>query len=322
MPSIPLSQVGTLAGVARFLGCTADDLREIATADDQRCFYTRLQIPKRSRKRGGQFRTVYKADQRLGLIHKNVATWISEQVQFPEYVQGFVQKRSIVTNARIHLAQRTLIHADIKNFFDSITTQQVDGAFRALGCNPSVADTLARVCTLNGLLPQGSSASPILANVVCRHLDTDLNTLAVANQCKYSRYADDITISGDHTPNAAEIEAVLTRHGFSCQAEKHRIQRRGRRQYVTGLTVVDRSCPRVPRVVKRRLRLELHYADRYGVSDHLKHIGSENTPEFEVTRLKGWMSFIYSVEGTALQRMYEQWVRVENQVYGEPPRDE
>lgn len=322
MPSLKLSEVRTLTGVAKVLGCTADDLDVIASTKDQRQFYTPLRIPKKSRKRRGEFRTVYQADQRLSLIQKNIATWIAKHVEFPEYVQGFVQKRSIVTNARIHLGQHTLLHADIKDFFDSITVNQVDEAFVALGCTSPVANTLARVCTLNGQLPQGSSASPILANLVCRHLDTDLNTLAVANQCKYSRYADDITISGDQVPDGAEIETVLRRHGFSIRTEKYRIQRRGRSQYVTGLTVVDKSCPRVPRVMKRRLRLELHYADRYGISNHLEHIGSEDTPQFAVNRLDGWMSFVFSVEGNARKRLYEQCLRVKKQVYGEPSGDE
>lgn len=322
MSSLPVSQVANLIGIAKVLGCTADDLREIASANDQRPFYTRLQIPKKSRKRRGQFRTVYKADQRLALIQKNMATWIAEHVKFPYYVQGFVQKRSIVTNAQIHLGQHTLLHADIKDFFDSITTDQIEEAFRALGCKSSIANTLARVCTLNGQLPQGSSASPILANLVCRHLDTDLNTLAAANHCKYSRYADDITISGDQVPDVREIESLLNRHGFSLRNEKSRIQRRGRSQYVTGLTVVDKTSPRVPRVMKRRLRLELHYADRYGVSSHLEHTRSEDTPEHAVNRLDGWISFIYSVEGNAHKRLYEQCIRVKKQVYDKPPGDD
>ena len=323
MPSLTLSEVRTLEGVARVLGCTANDLSGIASStNDQRKFYTQLRIPKKSRKRPAQFRTVYKADQRLALIQKNIATWISKHVEFPEYVEGFVQKRSIVTNARIHLGQHTLLHADIKDFFDSITVDRVDEAFRALGCTSSVGNTLARVCTLNGQLPQGSSASPILANLVCRHLDTDLNTLAVAKHCKYSRYADDITISGDQVPDGAEIEAVLRRHGFSIRSEKYRIQRRGRGQYVTGLSVVDETSPRVPRVMKHRLRLELHYAERYGVASHLEHIGSEETPEFAVNRLHGWVSFIYSVEGTASRRLYQQWLRVQAQIRAGPPGDE
>ena len=66
----PLGQVCTLSAVARFLGCTVGDLRKIASEDDQRRFYKRLRIPKRNRRRRGQFRTVYKANQKLTLIQK------------------------------------------------------------------------------------------------------------------------------------------------------------------------------------------------------------------------------------------------------------
>ena len=40
---------------------------------------------------------------------------------------------------------------------------------------------------------------------------------------------------------------------------KHRLQRRGKAQYVTGLTVSDRSRPRLPRKLKRRVRQILYY---------------------------------------------------------------
>ena len=119
-----------------------------------------------------------------------------------------------------------------------------------------------------------------------------------------------------------DIEALLKKHGFALRDGRCRTQRRGRAQYVTGLSVVDPKSPRVPRAMKRRLRLELHYAERYGISDHLRHISSEEPPEYAVNRLHGWMSFIYSVEGSAQRRLYEQWLRVSKQVYGEPPGDE
>jgi RNA-directed DNA polymerase len=319
MASLPPSQVRTLNGVARRLGCTAEDLSGIAVAEDQRRLYSRLRIPKKNRKRRGQFRTVYKPNQRLALIQKNFSTWLAEHVDFPKYVQGFVHKRSIVTNAKIHFSQRILLHADIKDFFDSITLDQVADALRSVGFDPKVAETLARCCTLNSRLPQGSSASPILANLVCRHLDVDLNTLASANQCQYSRYADDLTISGENVPDAADIKTLVEKHGFVLRDNRCRIQKRGRSQYVTGLSVFDLTSPRVPRAMKHRLRLELHYASRYGLQEHLDHIGSEEDPLHALARLHGWMSFIYSVEGTAQQRVYDQWVEVNAEMVGSGP---
>jgi retron-type reverse transcriptase len=316
MNSLPPSRIRTLQGVARILGCGADDLQGIAGEADQRHLYERLRIPKKNRRRRGQFRTVYKPNQRLALIQKNIGTWLAEHVELPEYVQGFVQKRSIATNARLHLGQAVLLHADIQDFFDSITVGQVTAAFIALGCAPPIAETLGRCCTLNGRLPQGSSASPILANLVCRHLDVDLNTLATANGCRYSRYADDITVSGDIVPEPSEMKAAIERHGFALRDDRCRIQKRGRSQYVTGLSVFDSEMPRIPRQMKHRLRLELHYATKFGLAEHLDRIGSDEEPLHALARLHGWMSFIYSVEGTAQGKLFEQWLKVSAEMSG------
>jgi RNA-directed DNA polymerase len=304
MAHIPFGQIRTVAGLAANLGCSVSDLEELSTGTDQRQFYTRLEIPKKGRRRG-QFRIVHRPDQRLGLIQKNVGRWITQLTDFDACVQGFVPRRSIATNARAHLGARLILHADIQDFFDAIKIVQVLDAFRKLGCAEPIAEVLARICTLNGQLPQGSSSSPPLANLVCRRLDADLLVLARAHQCQYSRYADDITISGDSVPAAADVSAILREHGFVLRKDKCRVQRRGRTQYVTGLTVSDRTRPRVPRVQKRRLRLILHYAARFGVADHLQRTRSEVDVSTELARLEGWLNFLHSVEGQG--RLSEQW---------------
>ncbi len=299
------SQVRSIDDLARNLGCSVADVRSYADAADRRPFYQRIRIPKRGKP--ATFRVVFKAEQRLALIQKNILGWISDSVEFPECVQGFVQKRSIATNARIHLQSRSVLHADIRDFFGSIREVSVINAFRTLGCAPDVATTLASLCTLSGRLPQGSSASPAIANVVCQGVDSDLQLLARASGCRYTRYADDITISGDSLPRQDEVASILTRHGFSVRDDKCRIQSRGRSQFVTGLTIQDPTCPRVPRALKRRLRLELHYAGKYGLDEHLQRTGSDEPREWALNRLGGWITFLYSIEGPAVQKLDKLW---------------
>lgn len=263
MKHTPFGQVRSVDGLAANLGCSADDLEEISTSAEQRQFYTKLEIPKKGRRRG-QFRTVHRPDQRLGLIQKNLSRWITSPTEFDRCVQGFVPRRSIATNATLHLGARLILHADIRDFFDAIPIDAVQDAFRTLGCVESIAQQLAKICTLNGQLPQGSSASPAIANLVCRRLDADLQVLARGNGCQYSRYADGITISGDSVPAAGDVSVILAEHGFVLREGRCRVQRRGRTESVTGLTVSDTRRPRVSRVQKRRLRLVLHYAERFG----------------------------------------------------------
>lgn len=311
MPFVPFGQLHSIAGLAANLACSVADLTRYGKSSDQRVFYKRIQIPKKGR-RVGQFRTVYMPEQGLGVIQKNLATWITTYTVFEPFVQGFVHGRSIVTNARLHLGQSLVLHADIQGFFDAIRIERVDEAFRTIGCEAAISGALSRLTTLNGQLPQGASTSPCLANLVVRHLDTDLQVLATSSGCRYSRYADDIAISGDVLPSEADVAATLTRHGFALRDGRCRIQRRGRAQFVTGLTVADTATPHVPRIRKRRLRLELYYAAKFGLVDHLERTQSDCDPPYALQRLRGWVDFMHSVEGS--QRYLEQWRKVRDRL--------
>ena len=308
MYKIRFGDFETEADVAEAFGCTSENLAEITQATNQLEFYEEIRIPKRGRKKTGQFRVVYKPTlQSLRLLQKNIAIQLSTCMEFDNCVQGFTAKRSIVTNARIHLGAKILLHCDLKNFFESIELPAIAAAFRSLGCNVRVATVFAKICSLNGFLPQGSTASPILANMVCINLDADMLVLAASNRATYTRYADDITFSGDTVPAEEAVETIVRKHGFELRDGKCRRQKKGRAQYVTGLTVCDSVSPRVPRRVKRRLRLELHYIHKHGLEDHLLHTGSDEPPHWAESRIDGWIKFIHSVEPSRAQVFAEQW---------------
>lgn len=311
MNSVRFPDIETESDLAAAFGCSVEDLREFAGAADQLQFYQQISIPKKGRKHQGEFRTVYKPTfQTLRLLQKNIATALSMCTVFADCVHGFTAKRSIVTNARAHLGAKILLHVDLKDFFDSIKVVRIEQAFQSLGCNSVISSILSKACSLNGFLPQGSSASPIIANMVCRNLDTDFLTLASASGSVYTRYADDITFSGTTVPREAAIKHLLKKHGFELRAEKCRTQKKGKAQYVTGLTVSDASSPRVSARVKRRLRLELYYARKFGLEDHLTHNGSDEPPSWAENRIEGWIKFIHSVEPAQAKIFADQWSKV------------
>jgi hypothetical protein len=307
--------------LARALGTTAEELAELAAADPAR-YYTQIRIPKRG-KRAGQYRIVYKVHQPLAIVQKNVAEAIAQATEFDECVQGFVLKRSIGSNARVHLAQKQLLHADIHHFFETVTVEQVRAAFVSLGCNDLVADMLTKICTRDGHLPEGSSASPVIANLVARSLDADMKTLAHSYRCRYTRYADDLTFSGDDLPDPEKVEALLKKNGFTLRDGRCWTQGRGRSQYVTGVSISDPAQPRLPRRLKRQLRLALHYADRFGLEDHCKRSKQAGKPGREINRLGGWVTYLSSIEGKkAAQWYYDTWKRVSDKWSGNSQTEE
>ena len=141
----------------------------------------------------------------------------------------------------------------------------------------AVATHLAKLCCYQGHLPQGAPTSPVISNMICSRLDSELRHLAETQRSNYTRYADDITFSTskssfprdlaylddlDQLHLGAGLSNVLQANRFKLNEKKLRLQHRGERQEVTGL-VVNRLS-NVPRTHVRQVRAMLHAWDKHG----------------------------------------------------------
>jgi len=131
----------------------------------------------------------------------------------------------------------------------------------------------SRLCTYDGHLPQGAPTSPYLSNIVCLKLDKRLSLLAKKYYANYSRYADDITLSGNCGINKMlpVVETILKDEGFSLNNDKTRLAYAYQRQEVTGL-IVNGNSVRVNKRYIKKLNQDIYYCKKFGVKSHLKHI--------------------------------------------------
>ena len=224
---------------------------------------------------------------------------------------GFVPGRSILTNAAPHVNRAVVANLDLKDFFPSITFRRVQGLFRKLGYSGHVATLLGLLCTepprvpaeLDGkvyfvalgerVLPQGACTSPAVTNALCRRLDRRLAGLAGKHGFHYTRYADDLTFSGDNVGKMGHVlrnvRHILTKEGFTLHPTKTRLMRRANRQEVTGVTVNVR--PSVAREEVRILRAILHNAAKHGLESQNR----EQRPNF-AAYLAGRVEFVCMVD--------------------------
>lgn len=100
---------------------------------------------------------------------------------------------------------KTIIHADIKDFFTSHTALYVRQQLAKVIYDSSICEDdywqLIRVLTTwvtyNSRLPQGAPTSPVLSVVLNYELDTKIEELATTYNLLYVRYADDLFFGGD-----------------------------------------------------------------------------------------------------------------------------
>ena len=279
--------------------------------------YTSFLIPKKT----GGHRQIRAPISNIKIMQQKLNSVLQLVFRPKSCVHGFIIRRSIVSNAKRHTNKRYVLNVDLKDFFPSVNFARVFGMFKAYPYHfhPNVATVLARICCDEFDFPQGAPTSPIISNMICAKMDSQLKQLAQEVKCWYSRYGDDLTFSTSKDtfpselatsgPTGAKVggrlEGIIAGNHFEINKSKVRIQEFTERQVVTGL-IVNRGV-NVSRAYIRQIRAMLHAWHRYGLEnahrEHLtrfrkKHQGPfMSEPRFENV-LRGKIEFLGMVRGS------------------------
>ena len=274
-------------------------------------------------RRNGKKRKISAPNRSLKYIQRIVHETLSKMYWPDPAVHGFVPRKSIITNAQNHLGRQYVFNTDLKDFFQSITRPRIIARLRAAPyeLQPSIAALVGFLATDGeGRLPQGSPCSPVIANIIAAPVDTQLKELSGKLRCRYTRYADDITISTNEEtfppqiaryPSAlGTVQVVLGEslldiiedNGFQVNHMKSRLQSRGTRQLCTGL-VVNGEHVSLPGPYKRRLRALIHNWKSLGWEEAAKRMHEkEHRPLIEsrerfVQHVYGRLNYMNMIRG-------------------------
>jgi RNA-directed DNA polymerase len=232
----------------------------------------------------------------LKAIQKRIKEEILDQVPWMDCVYGGIRKRSTKANALAHVGQAVVYTLDIKSFFPSVRPERVLASFVHLGIAESPARLLARLTTSEHQLLQGTHTSTALANLVLYRGDVRLSLLAKQHGFTYTRFVDDISLSGGLRLLGFRnlIVRIIEDEGFQIKAEKKHTQTSGMSQTVTKLTVnttVNLTCQ------KRREIRKAVFADAQKAYGDLS------------SRTKGqlaWLTYINPVVGAKLAKRAQE----------------
>lgn len=238
------------------------------------------------KKKSGGFRQITAPRNRSFMFMLDCLNEVLKAVYTPsQYVMGFTEGRSVVTNAAMHKGANYVFNIDLKDFFPSIEQPRV---WKRLQLQPfnfpvPVASAIAGLCSMKEtrempdgtkkdfyVLPQGAPTSPIITNMICDKLDHRLGGLARRFGLNYTRYADDITFSSMHnvfqenSDFRKELVRIISDQRFVINDKKTRLQKRGSRQEITGIIISDRL--NVSQKYVRDIRNILYMWEKYGYS--------------------------------------------------------
>ncbi|MEN8206099.1 MAG: retron St85 family RNA-directed DNA polymerase [Pseudomonadota bacterium] len=236
-------------------------------------------------KRGGGTRTISSPKVFLKVVQYWILDYFLFRLPVSDCCHSYRKHHSILTNASQHVGKRFVGNIDIKDFFQSVKKLQIENLLYANGFGRKLSNSISKLITLDDGLPQGAPTSPLVSNAFLYDLDLAMAEHAVTQGVVYSRYADDITISGDERKSIVDAisyaSSILKNKGLTLNDKKTRIASNGGQKRVTG--VVVNVKPQPPRKLRRRIRAMFHQAEN-----------RPNEYKDKLSQLRGYLSYLMS----------------------------
>jgi hypothetical protein len=210
---------------------------------------------------------------------KTIQKWLSVRLQAiyqrPDHVFGFIPGLSHIDAATRHLNASWVLSIDIENFFPSTPELLVHDSLLKIGYPDMGATLIARLACFQKHLAQGAPTSPVLSNIAFLPTDTRLNALAMNHQLRFTRYADDIVLSGTGQFPASltdDVCSLFLQTPWRIAEQKTHLAVLPSRLKVHGLLVHGDKI-RLTKGYRNKLRAFKHLHDKGAIHpDHLARI--------------------------------------------------
>ena len=248
------------------------------------------------KKRKGGFRVISAPSKMLMSIQRTINHKILSVATIHDSSKGYRENMSVLDNALPHLGRKKVLKIDLADFFGSIRRNKVIEVFTQLNYNKDQAKLLADLCLLRNRLPQGAPTSPAISNIVCFEMDIKLSKLALDNELSYSRYADDLTFSGDYITQSTyiEIDKIIKEEQLIIQRNKTQFLTENSRKIITGVSISSGKKATIPKSKKREIRKNVYFILTKGLTEHQRFINSTD-PSY-LKRLIGNLNFWLMIE--------------------------
>lgn len=228
--------------------------------------YHTFKIPKKT----GGFRDICAPDDKLKEIQTDILKLLKRACPYPhEAAHAYIEDRSIRTALEAHVNNDShwYLKLDLHSFFPSCTTELVmrklELVYPLYKLSNQSREIIKKYCFKDGALPQGAPTSPYLSNIIMVQFDYAMTKYCKDHDLIYTRYADDIIISGYKQFGWKEVqyfvEQVLAMYypGIEINKDKTRYGNVSGRNWNLGL-MVNKDGITVGNQRKRRLKQMLY----------------------------------------------------------------
>ncbi len=287
----PLRRISNRA-LATMAGTTVERLQELA--EDPAPHYQRRSHVGRK----GKVRILTVPSDELKGIQRRLLRGLFDPL-VPHDCSACTRGRGAVWMMKRHQRHPYLLSLDIQDFFPSVTRSRVSDGLTRLGL--SSAEELSSLLTVNDELPQGAPTSVAVGDIALFPLDSRIEGLARSNGLVYSRYVDDLVVSGGGRVRSRfqkVIERFIAEEGWSLN-DKGGVS--GPRDRRTVLGSIVNAKPNVSRRYFSDVRSYLRLISRGAIRPSAQELES-------LTSRVSWIAHVNAESGPALRALLQQAV--------------
>lgn len=284
-------------------GLPLDDVARIVRTAPNR--YKQYQIPKRS----GGHREIAQPAREVKLLQRILIGRILSNLPVHDAARAYRSGMSIRDNAGPHAGSGPILKMDFVDFFPSIRSDDWIAYCEKKG----LLSEEDRVITARVFfrrkknehvhkLSIGAPSSPALCNILLYEFDEVITAAAAQRGIAYTRYADDLTFSGQRLGMLKDMIQVVERATRQINSPKLKVHpgkttfiTSSRRRVVTGVTLANDGALSVGRERKRRISAAVHRAS----------LGQ--LPAERLAILAGELAFVNVVEPNFLDRLRQRY---------------
>lgn len=253
------------------VGLSRDDLMRIILTAPRR--YKVFQIPKRT----GGVREIAQPSRELKVLQRVLIHQLLTGLPVHSAAKAYRSGLSIRNNAEPHVGNGPILKMDFENFFPSIRSEDWEAYCDRNGLLMDDHDRrlssliLFRRAKGEGLLKLsiGAPSSPALSNALLFDFDTLVFDESNGKAINYTRYADDMTFSGqrigmlkDMIDVVREASRKISRPHLTINRDKTTFVTAASRRYVTGVILTNQGELSLGRNRKRLISAKVHRATK------------------------------------------------------------
>jgi RNA-directed DNA polymerase len=265
-------------------------------------------------------RKISNPNKKLKAYHKFLNLFLFEYLPINKdvvfsYRKGF----SVYDSVRRHAGSRNFFQADLTDFFKNIESSNIAKVILENGSMSPISDIdlyLGRIIDLicvDDSLPAGFPTSPIVSNVCLFEFDNVLNSYCVQQGLIYTRYSDDIIVSGiekfNHVEVAEKMESILKDlfgDGLKMNKEKSKYTWVGKKIKLLGMVVLPDGKITVDIKFKNKIEVLLHFYihDKEKFLDKIEMRGNMKDAE---AKLSGYLNYINTIDSSYLDKLRKKY---------------